>query len=165
MTKEEIKQKFSMRDILHRYGMEENRAGFVHCPFHQGDREASMHIYDKDFHCFGCGANGDIFDFVMRMEECSFPAAFKMLGGTYSSHRDGFSARLARYHCEQKKEAKKKKIERERREREFLVLLITVYQKWMGRSAPLSDAWCDCYNALQKMIIRLDDLEGRREQR
>lgn len=162
MTKEEIKEAIPMKDILRRYGIEENRAGFIHCPFHEGDREASMRIYDKDFHCFGCGANGDIFDFVMKMEECSFPAAFKMLGGSYQGHRDSFSARLARYHLEQKKEARRRKLERERREKEYLILLISVYQKWMRRSAPLSEAWCDCYNALQKAIIKLDDLEERR---
>jgi hypothetical protein len=33
----------------------------VHCPFHEGDREASMKLYthDNSFYCFGCGAWGD----------------------------------------------------------------------------------------------------------
>ena len=55
MTKEEIKSAYSMRDILARYGIQPNRAGFIQCPFHKGDREPSMKIYEKDFHCFGCG--------------------------------------------------------------------------------------------------------------
>ena len=33
MTKEEIKQQNSMRDVLNRYGMVPNRAGFIQCPF------------------------------------------------------------------------------------------------------------------------------------
>ena len=57
MTKEELKQTYSMRDVLCRYGLSPNRAGFVGCPFHRGDREASMKVYDRDFHCFGCGAH------------------------------------------------------------------------------------------------------------
>ena len=65
MTSEEIKQTYSMRDILNKCGLPQpNRSGFIQCPFHKGDREASMKIYDKDFNCFGCGANGDIFTFV-----------------------------------------------------------------------------------------------------
>lgn len=40
MTKEEIKQQNSMRDVLSRYGMIPNRAGFISCPFHPSDRNA-----------------------------------------------------------------------------------------------------------------------------
>ena len=68
MNSEEIKAMYSMQDILAKCGLSApNRAGFCHCPFHKGDREPSMKIYDKDFHCFACGANGDIFDFVSRL--------------------------------------------------------------------------------------------------
>lgn len=72
-----------MRDILARYGFRPNRAGFIRCPFHDGDREASLKIYPHDYHCFGCGANGDIFSFVMRMENITFREAFQELGGEY----------------------------------------------------------------------------------
>lgn len=82
MTSEEIKQTYSMRDILNKCGLPQpNRSGFIQCPFHKGDREASMKIYDKDFNCFGCGANGDIFTFVEMFYGISFKEAFRMLGG------------------------------------------------------------------------------------
>ena len=43
MTSDEIRQEYSMRDILARCGLPQpNRAGFIQCPFHKGDREASM---------------------------------------------------------------------------------------------------------------------------
>lgn len=80
MTSEEIKEKYSMRDIVERYGLRPNRAGFITCPFHLGDRTPSMKIYKGDFHCYACGANGDIFDFVMRMDGSSFKEAFQSLG-------------------------------------------------------------------------------------
>ena len=37
------------------------------CPFH-ADRSPSFTIYDagRRFHCFGCGATGDVLDFVQR---------------------------------------------------------------------------------------------------
>ena len=82
MTREEIKQTYSMKDILVKCGLPgPNRAGFIKCPFHKGDHEASMKVYDKDFHCFGCGANGDIFTFTERFYGISFKDAFLMLGG------------------------------------------------------------------------------------
>lgn len=83
MTLEEIKSEYSMRDIAANYGLVPNRAGFISCPFHQGDRTPSMKLYDKDYHCHACGANGDIFTFVQQIEQVSFKEAFRILGGTY----------------------------------------------------------------------------------
>ena len=76
MDKETIKQQHSMRDVLSRYGMVPNRAGFINCPFHPKDRTASMKIYKDSYYCFGCGATGDIFTFVQNMDNCDFKTAF-----------------------------------------------------------------------------------------
>lgn len=84
MTVEEIKAEYSMREIVERYGLTPNRSGFISCPFHQGDRTPSLKVYERDFHCHACGANGDIFTFVQKMEDVSFKEAFRILGGTYS---------------------------------------------------------------------------------
>ena len=82
MTSDEIKKLYSMRDILARYGMHPNRAGFIRCPFHK-EKTASMKIYPDTYYCFGCGAHGDIFSFVSAMDGLSFREAFLELGGTY----------------------------------------------------------------------------------
>ena len=87
MNKEEIKKTYSMREIAERYGFQVDRAGFIHCPFHQGDRGASLKIYQDSFHCFGCGANGDIFTFVQMMDQVDFKRLSKVLGEpTRSQH-------------------------------------------------------------------------------
>lgn len=102
MTREEIKQAYSMKDILVKCGLPgPNRAGFIKCPFHKGDHEASMKIYDKDFHCFGCGANGDIFTFTERFYGISFKDAFLMLGGEYEKN-PSFRSSLAIYRAKKK---------------------------------------------------------------
>lgn len=80
MTKEEIKQQNSMRDVLSRYGMVPNRAGFINCPFHPKDRTASMKIYKDSYYCFGCGATGDIFTFVQNMDNCDFKTLYHTWG-------------------------------------------------------------------------------------
>lgn len=164
MTREEIKQAVGMRDVLARYGLQANRAGFIKCPFHLGDREASLKVYERDFNCFGCGANGDIFDFVMRMEHCSFPDAFRLLGGTYKG-ADDFSARLAVYKSQKAAAARRKRAEKAKNERRQVFLLVSVYRRYMGQSEPLSDVWCDCYNALQIQLLRIDEMiEGKEGQ-
>ena len=111
MDKETIKQQYSMRDVLARYGMVPSRAGFIRCPFHN-EESASCKIYDDSFYCFGCGMGGDIFTFVQNMDNCDFKAAFTILGGTYQ--KPDFSSRMAIYHHQkqmkmrQKEEQKKK---------------------------------------------------------
>ena len=146
MTKEEIKDFYSMKDILERYGLQQpNRAGFICCPFHK-EKTASMKVYKKDFNCFGCGANGDIFTFVMLMDGLTFKEAFKELGGETDN---SFSTRLKIYQAQKKREMQQKIEEKLKQKRELNYLLMSVYRKWLDRMEPLSDAWADTYRALQ----------------
>ena len=121
-----------------------------------------MKIYDKDFHCFGCGANGDIFSFVQRMENVDFKEAFYSLGGTYE--KPTFSSKLAVYRAKKRIENKKKE-ECKKQEQLFLIgEKMDIYRDTIRHSEPLSDVWCDCYNALQKELYRhsyLNNLESR----
>lgn len=50
------------------------------CPFHK-EKTPSFHINPQRqiFHCFGCGAGGDVFKFVMQYENVDFSTAARML--------------------------------------------------------------------------------------
>src|SRR4051812_49457825 len=50
------------------------------CPFHD-ERTPSFGIdpVEKLYHCFGCGAGGDVFQFVMDTEGLDFGAALEWL--------------------------------------------------------------------------------------
>ena len=74
-----------MPEVVRRYGIEINRAGFCRCPFHN-EKTASMKIYPTSFFCYGCGVGGDVIDFVRLYERCDFKTAFRMLGGEFDSH-------------------------------------------------------------------------------
>lgn len=65
-----MKQNVSMEDLLNKYGIYRNRKNYL-CPFHQ-DKNPSASI-DKNgwFHCFACGVNYDIIDFVANYEKCN----------------------------------------------------------------------------------------------
>ena len=62
---ETVKQSVTTRQAVECYGLSVNRFGKTRCPFHN-DRTPSMKV-DRRFHCFGCGADGDVIDFVSRL--------------------------------------------------------------------------------------------------
>ena len=54
----------------------------VCCPFHN-EKSPSFYVNDDKqfFHCFGCGAHGDVIGFTMRHDRLSFPEAIEVLAG------------------------------------------------------------------------------------
>lgn len=164
MTIEEIKHTYSMRDILVKCGLRQpNKAGFIRCPFHQGDREPSMKIYEHDYNCFACGANGDIFTFIQEFYHFSFKEAFLMLGGTYE--KPSFHSKLAIYKVKQERKMKEKKAAELKIKRDTNNMLIDVYREWIRRSEPFSNVWCDCMNALQLELYHKGVLDEAVEKR
>jgi DNA primase len=157
MTTDEIKQSVSMCEVVERYGLHPNRAGFISCPFHNGDRTPSMKIYKRDYHCHACGANGDIFSFVMGMEHCDFKTAFKRLGGSYKEQSD-YQRKLFQYRIKKRKETQKQK--------EIKILidkLTTINDIKFNRLMqmlypPLSTEWCEAVNRLEYLYYKLEYL-------
>ena len=64
------------------------------CPFHQEKTPSfAVHPVKQVFHCFGCHAGGDVFKFVMLIEQLSFPEALRRVaekaGVTLREQMDG----------------------------------------------------------------------------
>lgn len=49
------------------------------CPFH-AENSASLRVYPKHFHCFGCHAHGDVFSWIQRTQGLTFAQAISALG-------------------------------------------------------------------------------------
>ncbi|MBV9609557.1 MAG: DNA primase [Acidobacteria bacterium] len=74
------------------------------CPFHQEKTPSfSVHATRQFYHCFGCGASGDVFSFVQKIENISFPEAVRLIAQklnipipkqTYSSPAEARDARI-----------------------------------------------------------------------
>lgn len=54
------------------------------CPFH-GEKSPSFSVSDEGgfYHCFGCSAGGNVFKFVMQMENLTFPEAVRKVAAHY----------------------------------------------------------------------------------
>jgi DNA primase len=81
--KETVKQQ---ADIVHIIGdyIKLKKAGAQNysglCPFH-GEKTASfsVHATRQFYHCFGCGVSGDVFSFVQKVENITFPESVRLV--------------------------------------------------------------------------------------
>lgn len=73
-----VKDAISTREVASFYGIRVNRNGMCCCPFHN-DKHPSMKI-DNRYHCFGCGEDGDVINFVGKLYGLSsYDAAVKII--------------------------------------------------------------------------------------
>src|SRR5215831_10374954 len=50
------------------------------CPFHNEKTPSfSVHAMRQFFHCFGCGVSGDVFAFVQKIENITFPESVRLV--------------------------------------------------------------------------------------
>lgn len=135
---QEVRQQVSLADVLDHYGLRPNRSGFLHCPFHSGDRDASLKIYpaQNSWHCFGCGKGGSVIDFVMEMEKIGFREALVYLDRLYDlrlipDKLDERQRRQAQKRAlERKREQEKAKLRAEEQRRQRLELIEQRRKLW-----------------------------------
>ena len=77
-----IKHSIPPIEAAKRYGSVKH--GFMRCPFH-ADRTPSLKLYGDHFHCFGCGAHGDVIDLTAVLLGCSKSEAAKRLEADFGS--------------------------------------------------------------------------------
>ncbi|HSR68905.1 MAG TPA: DNA primase [Acidobacteriota bacterium] len=79
---EQLRNSVSIVDFINRY-LPLKKSGKDHgalCPFHS-EKTPSFWVSEEKqiYKCFGCGEGGDVFSFVMKMENMSFPEAVRFL--------------------------------------------------------------------------------------
>ena len=79
---ETIKAAISVMQAAEHYGLKVNRNGMACCPFHN-DRHPSLKLNEEYFFCFGCGAKGDVIDFVARLFDLSSYEAVQKLAADF----------------------------------------------------------------------------------
>ena len=81
---EAVKQSVTTRQAASFYGLKVSKNGMCRCPFHN-DRKPSIKV-DERFHCFGCGADGGVIDFVSRLYGISKKEAAFQIPIVYFQH-------------------------------------------------------------------------------
>jgi DNA primase len=88
----EVRRRHPIEDVITASGVELHRSGHGFmgcCPFHD-DSTASLSVGGKipdRFHCFGCGASGDVIDYVQRRAGVGFRDAVARLEDTHRATR------------------------------------------------------------------------------
>lgn len=81
---QEIRDRVNIRALVEEYvKLKKDGSGFKGlCPFH-AEKTPSFRVNEgrQFFHCFGCGEHGDVFGFMMKIENMSFPEALERLAG------------------------------------------------------------------------------------
>jgi len=79
---DELRQRISLVSVISRKVrlVRRGRESTGLCPFHN-EKSPSFTVSDEKgfFHCFGCGAHGDVIGFLMRSEGLSFPESVERL--------------------------------------------------------------------------------------
>ncbi|MBB3656456.1 5S rRNA maturation endonuclease (ribonuclease M5) [Rhizobium sp. BK650] len=86
---EQLRRDVSLSETAARYGCRLQRNGQEHvacCPFHTEETPSFTIFRGQDgierFHCFGCGASGDVLDFVQQIKGVDLAEAVRILDGS-----------------------------------------------------------------------------------
>lgn len=81
---EQIRQRVSLYEVVSKHAQGMKKKGndwWACCPFHH-EKSPSFHVHESKgyYHCFGCGAHGNVFDFIKEVRGGSFVDAVVYLG-------------------------------------------------------------------------------------
>jgi len=84
-----IKKSLSVPEFFRYANHHLKRAGkefVVLCPFHM-EKTPSCFLYEDHFHCYGCGAHGDVIDAHIKIKGSDFRTALEELGRLAGIHQ------------------------------------------------------------------------------
>lgn len=89
-TLEQLKEKADIVNIISSYvpSLKKRGKNFIGlCPFHS-EKTASFTVSQEKglFHCFGCGQGGNVFSFIMKIENVDFAEAAQIIGDRIGIH-------------------------------------------------------------------------------
>ena len=130
-----VKNSVTTREAAEACGLVVSRNGMTCCPFHN-DRHPSMKV-DERFHCFACGADGDVIDFISRYYGVRpLEAAYSLAAdfGVPLPEKNGIARQSP-------SEPRPRHISRDDATRYFATLTdyIAMLNEWQSRYAPTSD--------------------------
>ena len=147
-----LKKYISMPDVIAMYH-KPGRNRRTTCPIHGGTHD-NLGYDEKLFHCFTCGAKGDIISFVMQLFDCNVNAAVDRLAYDFGIKLDNLTNEEKAAIDAERIAHEEARLLKARRERANLQAykLIGRFRRWLGEYAlqhydpkkvELQKAWCD----------------------
>lgn len=80
---EKIINALTIEDVLRMYGYGTSPKGRIPCPIHKGKHNNFCYT-EKVYHCWSCGAKGDLITLAMELNGITFPQAITKLNYDFS---------------------------------------------------------------------------------
>lgn len=127
-----IKERVSMPDVIARYHHPGRRDGRTTCPFHGGEHD-NLGYDRRVYHCFVCGAKGDVIDFVRRMTGTDFAGALAVLDADFRLGLENYTngQRIAAEIVQRERESERAKERAHRAEMHKIFVLFTRIMRWI----------------------------------
>lgn len=170
---QKIKDNIPIRQCMERYGVKFNNRDKCCCPFHK-EKTPSLSLKADKFKCFGCGAGGDIFDFVMMYFHIGLHDAMKKLDddfglGLLDAELTPHKKRIIREEMRRRKSAQLiEKSERERKEKEYFNKCDQYREatNCMKEHEPIGQEpsweWIQAFNTVQYLDYWFKEAQGER---
>ena len=159
---EAVKNAVTTRQAAETYGIQVNRYGMACCPFHH-DKSPSMKV-DRRFHCFGCGADGDVVNFTARLFGLANKDAAKKLAADFEISYEKWKPPDRKERLKAQKQANRN-VRFEEAQRKFYRILTDYYhmlRRWKEERAPKSpdEDWdkyfCEALRNMAEMEYVMD---------
>lgn len=152
----EIKNAVDIKTVAEHYGIKIKHNKAL-CPFHSEDTP-SLSFKNGYYHCFGCGAGGDVISLVARIHGTGQKEAAEIINNTFNLglnlNRCATRAEVAR---ERQKAALIGKYKRwEKNAFTELTELFRRYREYMKNEPPFSDKWAEAAEQLPIIEYKLD---------
>lgn len=148
----------NMKDVLFRYGVK-IVANRCKCPIvDHGRKDMSVSVFNNGIKCWTCNQSYNVFDVVMKFENCDFNTAFDILGGNCEM-TDERTARI--------EEVKRKRNAELQKEKDYYDELcrtsrtIRLCERKMIEIEELSGEWCRWYHLHQYNCYKWEELFKR----
>lgn len=163
-----IYDQVKMKDVLEKYHSGGKR-GRAPCPFHNG-KDNNLSYTDEVYHCWVCGAKGNVIGFVMDLFHLDFSGAVQKINYdfglnlptsnkmTVAQHKQLAAAEKRRKEELQAKRAAEKRIESLWNEFYKLDVIINRYRP-KSPEEPLKQKYVDALKQIETVKFRIDTFE------
>lgn len=162
-----VKSQVNMRMLAEYFGIHVNRAGFAICPFHN-EKTGSMKVHSgylshDGYYCFGCGAGGTIFSFVMEYCNLDFEEAVRYIAAAFriqiAGGKELSPEDKERVRCDmRKREIESKLISLQHKSLAALSERIRYYEMLQKSAVPYGGLYCFVTNRIVVLSIQWEQL-------